>query len=84
MICFTERKHKESYEVCVTCVVGIFYCVALNYRKPSGRVVTFAPHVEEFPKSPSPNYSVDQDVHTLNEEPPSQTEQSQRYHKITD
>lgn len=54
------------------------------YRKASGRVVTFAPHVEEFPKSPSPNYGVDQNIHALIEETPSQTEQPQRYHENTD
>ena len=61
----------------------ILFCFVLFARKPSGRVVTFAPHVEEFPKSPSPHYGVDQNLHTLIESP-SKTEQSQRYHENTD
>ena len=52
---------------------------ALFLRKLSGRVVTFASHMEEFPKSPSPNYGGDQNLHTLIQELPSKTEQSQRY-----
>ena len=40
--------------------------------------------MEEFPKSPSPNYGGDQNLHTLIQELPSKTEQSQRYHENAD
>ena len=40
--------------------------------------------MEEFPKSPSPNHGRDQNLHTLIQESPSKTEQSQRYHENAD